>query len=107
MRFKKPFPKRLIAAPCALLLFSQRAWAAGGAQVDVCVYGGTSGGVIAAVAAARLGKNVALVCVNNHVGGMTSSGLSVTDVGDFPSSIGGFAAEFYTRVGQAYGSNNP
>jgi hypothetical protein len=73
---------------------------------DVCVYGGTSGGAIAAVAAARLGKNVALVMVNNHVGGMTSSGLGVTDVG-VTASIGGFAAEFYTRVGQAYGSTNP
>ena len=74
---------------------------------DVCVYGGTSGGVIAAVAAARLGKNVSLICVNNHVGGMTSSGLGVTDVGTFPASIGGFAAEFYSRVGAAYGSPNP
>lgn len=74
---------------------------------DVCVYGGTSGGVIAAVAAARLGKSVSLVCVNNHVGGMTSSGLGVTDVGGYPSSIGGLAAEFYSRVGQAYGVNTP
>ncbi|HWD18394.1 MAG TPA: FAD-dependent oxidoreductase, partial [Verrucomicrobiae bacterium] len=61
---------------------------------DVCVYGGTSGGAIAAVAAARLGKSVALVMVNNHVGGMTSGGLGVTDVGN-AASIGGFAAEFY------------
>ena len=74
---------------------------------DVCVYGGTSGGAIAAVAAARLGKNVSLVAFNNHVGGMTSSGLGVTDVGNFPQSIGGFAAEFYSRVGAAYGSTNP
>jgi hypothetical protein len=76
-------------------------------SADVCVFGGTSGGVIAAVAAARLGKNVTLVCVNNHVGGMTSSGLGVTDVGTFPQSIGGFAAEFYSRVGAAYGATNP
>jgi hypothetical protein len=73
---------------------------------DVCVYGGTSGGAIAAVAAARLGKSVALVMVNNHVGGMTSGGLGVTDVGN-AASIGGFAAEFYARVGQAYGTNIP
>ena len=72
---------------------------------DVCVYGGTSGGVIAAVAAARLGKNVSLVLANNHVGGMTSGGLGVTDVGN-TASIGGFAGEFYARVGQAYGSTN-
>jgi len=75
-------------------------------DADVCVYGGTSGGVTAAVAAARLGKNVALICVNNHVGGLTASGLGVTDVGN-TASIGGIAAEFYSRVGQAYGSANP
>lgn len=74
---------------------------------DISVYGGTSGGAIAAVAAARLGKSVSLVMVNNHVGGMSSSGLGVTDVGTFPQSIGGFAAEFYSRVGAAYGSTNP
>jgi len=73
---------------------------------DICVYGGTSGGVTAAVAAARLGKNVALVVVNNHVGGMTSGGLGVTDLGN-SASIGGLAAEFYSRVGQAYGSTSP
>jgi FAD dependent oxidoreductase len=75
-------------------------------DADVCVYGATSGGVAAAVAAARLGKNVALICQNNHVGGMTASGLGVTDKG-VAASIGGIAAEFYSRVGAAYGSTNP
>ena len=75
-------------------------------NADICVYGGTSGGVIAAVAAARLGKKVALVCVNHHVGGLTASGLGVTDKGN-AASIGGLAAEFYLRVGRAYGSTNP
>ncbi|MDR3460518.1 MAG: FAD-dependent oxidoreductase [Verrucomicrobiae bacterium] len=75
-------------------------------DADICVYGGTSGGVAAAVAAARLGKNVALVCVNNHVGGLTASGLGVTDKGN-AASIGGIAAEFYSRVGLAYGTTNP
>ena len=89
-----------------LLLAIGRVAAANIFTSDICVYGGTSGGVTAAVAAARLGKNVALVCVNNHVGGMTSSGLGVTDVGN-AASIGGLAAEFYSRIGQAYGSANP
>jgi hypothetical protein len=80
-------------------------WAANVYMTDVCVYGGTSGGVMAAVAAARLGKNAALVMINNHAGGMTASGLGVTDVGN-SASIGGLAAEFYKRVGQAYGSTN-
>ena len=72
---------------------------------DVCVYGGTSGGVIAAVQAARMGKSVALVVVNNHLGGMTSGGLGQTDIGSFGDSyIQGVAREFYSRVGQKYGT---
>ena len=74
-------------------------------NVDVCVYGGTSGGVIAAVQAARLGKSVALVVVNNHLGGKTSGGLGQTDVGGFRHSyIQGIAREFYVRVGKKYGT---
>ena len=77
-------------------------------QSDICVYGGTSGGVSAAVAAARLGKSVVLVTYDNHVGGMTASGLGVTDIGGGGTAyIGGIAAEFYSRVGQAYGSTHP
>ena len=82
-----------------------------GAQVidcDICVYGGTSGGVSAAVAAARLGKNAVLVTYNNHVGGMTSGGLGVTDIGGTNTAyIGGISAEFYQGVGRAYGSASP
>ena len=75
------------------------------AEADICVYGGTSGGVAAAVAAARLGKSVSLVSLNNHLGGMSASGLGVTDVGNV-SSISGISREFYQRVGAAYGSAN-
>lgn len=82
------------------------ALAGGVINADVCVYGGTSGGVVAAVAAARLGKNVALLVAGNHVGGMTAGGLGVTDLGN-PASIGGLAAEFYARVGQAYSATGP
>ena len=78
-------------------------------DADICVYGGTSGGVAAAVAAARLGKTVALISLNNHLGGMSASGLGVTDIGpgnDY-SYLGGISLEFYKRVGTAYGSANP
>ena len=74
--------------------------------IQIFGYGGTSGGVIAAVTAARLGKSVALVHYNNHLGGMTPGGLGVTDVGQV-GSIGGFAREFYRRVGSRYGSAAP
>lgn len=75
-------------------------------ESDLCVYGATSGGVVAAVQGARLGKSVVLISQNNHVGGMTSGGLGVTDRG-VTGSIGGLAREFYLRVGQHYGTNGP
>jgi len=78
-------------------------------NVDVCVYGGTSGGVVAAVQAARLGKSVALVAQNNHLGGMTTSGLGWTDVGhvnnDSGDYIQGISREFYNRIAQKYGQS--
>src|ERR1700759_3251165 len=64
-----------------LLAFGQSLATAQPVYVDVGVYGGTSGGVIAAVKAARMGKTVALVCDKNHLGGITSSGLGWTDWG--------------------------
>jgi hypothetical protein len=81
-------------------------WSAELVQADLCVYGGTSGGVVAAVTAARLGKSVVLVVMNNHLGGMSSGGLGVTDRGN-ATSIAGVSAEFYQRVGKAYGTNGP
>ena len=70
--------------------------------VDVCVYGGTSAGVIAAIQAARDGRRVVLVAPEAHVGGMTTGGLSWSDFGN-KDAIGGLAREFYRRVGQKYG----
>jgi hypothetical protein len=91
----------------ATVLLSQppRSTAATSIDTDICVYGGTSGGVIAAVEAARNGRSVALVAVNNHLGGMTSGGLGQTDVGNLGLDyIQGLAREFYVRVGQKYGT---
>ncbi len=93
-------------AACALIFCVNPLLAAPGVvDADICVYGGTSGGMAAAVAAARLGKNVALISLNNHLGGMSASGLGVTDVGN-TASISGLSREFYQRVGAAYGSPN-
>lgn len=69
---------------------------------DVCVYGGTSAGVIAAVASARRGHRVILIEPGRHLGGMTSGGLGATDFGN-KSVIGGLARDFYRRVGAHYG----
>ena len=66
-------------------------------QADVVVYGDASGGVIAAVQAGRMGKQVILVSPQGHLGGMTSSGLGWTDIGR-PAILGGLSREFYHRV---------
>ena len=71
---------------------------------DVVVYGGTAGGVIAAVSAAREGLRTALLEPTGHVGGLVSSGLGYTDFGN-KQVIGGLAYEFYYRVGRYYRVN--
>lgn len=70
-------------------------------RFDIVVYGGTSGGVIAAVQAARMGKRVVLIEPTRHIGGMTSGGLGATDVGD-EKAIGGVSREFYGRILKYY-----
>ena len=72
--------------------------------VDVCIYGGTSAGVIAAVTAARAGRSVVLVAPETHLGGLTTGGLTNTDIGN-KAAIGGISREFYRRVGQKYGAD--
>jgi len=71
-------------------------------EIDLCVYGGTSGGVIAAVQGARMGKRVILVEPGRHLGGMTSGGLSAVDIGE-PRSVGGLTREYFTRLVARYG----
>jgi hypothetical protein len=68
---------------------------------DLVVYGGTAGGVMTAVSAAREGLKVVLVEPGHHLGGMATGGLSRTDFGK-KQVIGGYALEFYWRVGQKY-----
>src|SRR4051794_36193256 len=70
-------------------------------ESDVCVFGGTAGGVAAACTAARLGKKVVLTEYGTHIGGLTSGGLGWTDIGN-KAAIGGFARDFYKTLGKHY-----
>ena len=72
------------------------------AEYDVCVYGGTSAGVIAAYAVAKQGKKVLLVEPGQRLGGMSSGGLGQTDIGN-KQVVKGLALDFYRRVGAHYG----
>jgi hypothetical protein len=71
-------------------------------ESDLCVYGGTSGGVAAAVQGARMGKSVVIAEPGKHLGGMTSGGLSAVDIGD-PRSVGGIAREYFTKLAATAG----
>jgi len=71
-------------------------------SVDVCIYGGTSAGVMAAVSAKRLGKTVLLVEPGRHLGGLSAGGLGATDIGN-KFAVTGLARHFYRRIGAHYG----
>jgi len=71
-------------------------------EVDICIYGATSAGVMAAVEAAQGGRRVCLLANGAHIGGLTSSGLGNTDIGN-KHVIGGLAGDFYRRIGARYG----
>jgi len=72
-------------------------------QADVCIYGGTSAGVIAAYTAAKAGKSVILVEPGKRLGGMSSGGLGQTDIGN-KYVVKGLALDFYRKLGQHYGT---
>ncbi len=69
---------------------------------DIVVYGGTSAGVIAAYSARLEGKKVLLVEPGRHLGGLSSSGLGQTDIGN-KYAVTGLARNFYRRIGDHYG----
>ena len=71
-------------------------------RVDICVYGGSSAGVMAAYTAKKMGKTVLLIEPGRHLGGLTSGGLGFTDIGN-KFAISGLALDFYRRIGQHYG----
>ena len=78
--------------------------AAGSAQAqeyDIVVYGGTSGGITAAIQAARMGKSVVFIEPGKYLGGLTSGGLGATDIGN-KKAIGGVSREFYQRIKKHY-----
>lgn len=71
-------------------------------QYDICIYGGTSAGVIAAYTAAKQNKKVILIEPGKHLGGLSSGGLGYTDIGN-KYVVSGLARDFYRRVGKHYG----
>jgi len=95
--------RHIIAALCFAILPSLNA--AEVIEADLCIYGGTAGGVAAAVQAVRMGKTAVIAEFGNHLGGLTSGGLGATDIGN-KAAIGGIAREFYHRIALHYANSN-
>jgi hypothetical protein len=70
-------------------------------EADIVIYGGTSGGIAAAVQARRMGKSVVIAEWTQHLGGLTTGGLGATDIGN-KAAIGGIAREFYEEIAAHY-----
>ncbi len=70
-------------------------------KYDIVIYGGTPAGIAAAVAAARMGRSVALIDTHGHFGGMAASGLGKSDV-ENPQYIGGLFSTFTAGVRAYY-----
>lgn len=70
--------------------------------VDICIYGATSAGVVAAYTAAKCGNSVMLIEPGSRIGGLTTGGLGKTDAG-IKEAITGLSLQFYRRVAEKYG----
>ncbi len=89
--------------PCSLALsvFLVAAARAEVVETDIVIFGGTSGGVAAAVQAHRMGKTAVIAEWSQHLGGLTTGGLGATDIGN-KGAIGGIAREFYEQIAAHY-----
>jgi hypothetical protein len=74
-------------------------------ETDVCVLGASSGGIAAAIQAARMGKSVVIAEPGKFAGGLTTGGLGATDIGN-KAAIGGLAREFYRRIARHYAQDS-
>ncbi len=89
--------------PClaALLSLGSLTLGAQTRQADVIVYGATSAGLASAIQVSRMGKSVLVLEPGSQIGGLTTGGLSWTDIGN-KQVIGGIARDFYRRIKTKY-----
>ncbi|MEW6306754.1 MAG: FAD-dependent oxidoreductase [Verrucomicrobiota bacterium] len=73
------------------------------ASPDIIVYSGVPCGIASAITAAREGAKVLLIEPTKHVGGLSTSGINTAESEHMLKwTIGGFADEFYRRMGKHY-----
>lgn len=93
---------RLLVIAIILFAFPAHSQSPKVVQVDVCIYGATSAGIIAAYTAKKMHQTVLVVEPGKHIGGLTSGGLGFTDIGN-KYAVSGLGLDFYRRVGKRYG----
>jgi hypothetical protein len=88
--------KKILFTAAAMLVMS-----AANAQYDIVIVGGTPGGIMTAIASARLGKTSVILERTDHIGGLPANGLGATDIATRGATTGLFS-EFINRVRQHY-----
>lgn len=68
---------------------------------DIVIVGGTPGGIMSAISAARLGKTSAILERTHHIGGLPANGLGATDIAT-RGATGGLFLEFVKRIRNYY-----
>ena len=68
---------------------------------DIVIYGSSPAALSAAVQAKRMGRTAVIVCPETRIGGLTTGGLGMTDIGN-KRAFGGIALEFYHDVAVWY-----
>ncbi|MCM1198035.1 MAG: FAD-dependent oxidoreductase [Clostridium sp.] len=91
---------RNILFSMAAMLFAALLSIASAAEYDVVIVGGTPGGIMAAIAAAREGKDCAILERTAHVGGLPANGLGATDIGTRGATTGLFGQ--FVDMNRAY-----
>ena len=66
-------------------------------KADICVYGGTASGVVAAQAAAARGKSVVIVEPQSSLGGIVGGGIRIQRDCMYPDDIGGFTKQLLLK----------
>lgn len=94
---RRQIQKLLVIFMAANFIFGPGFGQAGPNKYDVIVYGGNGAAIMAAIAASQSGAHVLLISPDQHIGGVTSSGLGWTDIGN-PKAVGGLARTFYHRI---------
>jgi hypothetical protein len=96
---------------CCTMIFSQvlQGQDRSSKQYDLIIVGGTPGGIMAAIAAARLGKKSLILERTAHIGGLPANGLGATDLATRGATTGLFT-DFVGRVKahyvKKYGANS-